>query len=116
MEEKFLPFLTQMLEISVCELHSDSLWAGRSGDRITVGARVFRTCSDRPWGPPSLLCNGYRVSFLGVKRPAADQKTPSSAEFKERVQLYPLLPPLGLYGPFMGELRLKISCFSLSIG
>ena len=22
---------------------------------------IFRTCPDRPWGPPSLLYNGYRV-------------------------------------------------------
>jgi len=26
----------------------------------------FRTCPDRPWGPPSLLCNWYRV-FPGGK-------------------------------------------------
>jgi hypothetical protein len=25
---------------------------------------IFRTCPDRPWGPPSLLTNGCRV-FLG---------------------------------------------------
>jgi hypothetical protein len=22
---------------------------------------IFRTCSDQPWSPPSLLYNGYRV-------------------------------------------------------
>jgi hypothetical protein len=27
---------------------------------------IFRTCPDRPWGPPSLPCNGYRV-FPGGK-------------------------------------------------
>ena len=27
---------------------------------------IFRTCPERPWGPPSLLYNGYRV-FTGVK-------------------------------------------------
>jgi hypothetical protein len=27
---------------------------------------IFRTCPDRPWGPPSLLYNGYRV-FPGVE-------------------------------------------------
>ena len=27
---------------------------------------IFRLCPNRPWGPPSLLYNGYRV-FLGVK-------------------------------------------------
>jgi hypothetical protein len=45
------------------------LRAGRSGDRISVGGEFFRTRTDRPWGPPSLLYNGYRVSFSGVKRP-----------------------------------------------
>ena len=27
---------------------------------------IFRTCPDRPWGPPSFLYNGYRV-FPGGK-------------------------------------------------
>ena len=30
---------------------------------------IFRTRPDRPWGPPSLLYNWYRISFPGVKRP-----------------------------------------------
>jgi len=30
---------------------------------------IFRTRPDRPWGPPSLLYNGYRISLPGVKRP-----------------------------------------------
>jgi len=30
-------------------------------------SKIFRTCRDGPWGPPSLLYNGYR-SFPGVKR------------------------------------------------
>ena len=34
--------------------------------RIAVGGEIFRTCPDRPWGPPSLLYNGYRV-FSGGK-------------------------------------------------
>ena len=45
---------------------------------------IFRTCPDRPWGPPSLLYNGYRV-FHGEKvRPGRDThpSPPSSAEFK----------------------------------
>jgi len=50
---------------------------------------VFRTGADRPWGPPSLLCNGYRVFFPGVKRPGrgVEHPPPSSAEVKERVEL-----------------------------
>ena len=53
----------------------------------------MRICPDRPWGPPSLLYNGYRVSFLGVKRPGrgVDHPLPSSAKVKERVVI-PLLP------------------------
>jgi hypothetical protein len=31
---------------------------------------IFRIRSDRPWGPPSLLHNGYRV-FLGGKAAGA---------------------------------------------
>jgi hypothetical protein len=43
---------------------------GMDGPRIeTRWGGIFRTCPDRPWGPPSLLYNGYRVSFPGVKRP-----------------------------------------------
>ena len=56
------------------------------------GGEIFRTRPDRPWGPPSLLYNGYRV-FPGVKRPGRGVKDPppSSAEVKEKVEI-PLLP------------------------
>ena len=30
---------------------------------------IFPIRSDQPWGPPSLLYNGHRVSFLGIKCP-----------------------------------------------
>jgi hypothetical protein len=56
--------------------------------------RDFPTCPDRPWGPPSLLYDGYRV-FPGDKvRPErdADLSPPSSVEVKNRVELY-LYPP-----------------------
>jgi hypothetical protein len=63
---------------------------------------IFRTRPDQPWGPPSLLYNGYWV-FPGVKRPdrGVDHPTPSIVEDKERVELYlyspsePLWPVLG---------------------
>ena len=53
------------------------------------GGEIFRTRPDRPWGPPSLLYNGYRVYFQGVKRPgsAVDHPPPSSAEVKEKIEL-----------------------------
>jgi hypothetical protein len=46
------------------------------------GGEIFRTCPDRPWGPPNLLYNGYRVFPGGRKRPGrdADLSPPSSAE------------------------------------
>ena len=50
--------------------YSDLLRAGRSGDRIPVGGQIFHTCPYRPWGPPSLLYNGYRV-FPGGKAAGA---------------------------------------------
>ena len=60
------------------------LRAGRSGDRIPVGAR-FSARPDRPWRPPSLLYNGYRVFPGGKVRPGrdADHSPPSSAEVLE---------------------------------
>ena len=44
----------------------------------------------QPWGPPSILYNGYRVSFPRVKRPGRDidYTPPSSAEVKERKELH----------------------------
>jgi len=53
------------------------------------GGEIFRTRSDQPWGPPSLLYNGYRV-FPGGKAAGAWRWPPtlSSAQVKERVQLY----------------------------
>jgi hypothetical protein len=47
-----------------------------------VGGEIFPTCPDRPWGPPSLLYNDYRVFPGGGKRPGhdADPSLPSSAE------------------------------------
>ena len=52
--------------------NSDCLRAGRSEDRIPVGGEIFRTSPDRPWGPPSLLYNGYRVFPGGKVRPGRD--------------------------------------------
>jgi hypothetical protein len=66
------------------------------------GGKIFRTCPDRPWGPPSLLCNGYRV-FPGDKAAGAwrSPTLASSAKVKERVELY-LYSPYGPSWPVTG--------------
>jgi len=53
------------------------------------GGEIFRTSPDRPWGPGSLLYNGYRVFSGSKERPGRDVEHPSSSrvEVKERVEL-----------------------------
>jgi hypothetical protein len=63
------------------------------------GGEIFRTCPDRPWGPPSLLYNGYR-DFPGSKEwpgREAYPSPPSSTVGHERVELYSPYGPYGLY-------------------
>jgi hypothetical protein len=57
--------------------------------------RDFSAHADRPWGPPSLLYNGYRVFPGGKERPGhdADPSLPSSAEALKSRAIS--LPPLG---------------------
>jgi hypothetical protein len=76
---------------------SVSIWTGYGPDGPGIASRwgdeIFRTCPDRPWGPPSLLYNGYWVFSGGKERPGrdADASLPSSAVvMKSRV--IPLLP------------------------
>jgi len=74
------------------------VWTVR--DRIPVVGEIFRTSPDRPWSPPSLLYNGYRI-FPGVKvRPgrAADHSPPFSAAVMEEYS-YTSTHPLGHTGP-----------------
>jgi hypothetical protein len=65
---------------------------------------IFRSRPNRPWGPPSLLYNGYRVCFSGVKRPGrgVEHPPPSSARVKERVELC-LYSPSGPSWPVLGR-------------
>jgi hypothetical protein len=61
------------------------------------GGVIFRTRPHRPWGPPSLLHNWYRVIPRGKAAEAWHWRPiSSSAEVKERVQLY-LYSPLCLH-------------------
>ena len=56
------------------------------GTNPDVG-EIFRQRLERSWGPPSLLHNGYWVSFQGVNRAGRDIYHPPtySAEVKEGV-------------------------------
>ena len=67
------------------------------------GGEIFLTRSDRPLDPPNLLYAGYLVYFQRVNRPGlgADHLLPSSAEVKERVELY-LYSPSGPSWPVIG--------------
>jgi hypothetical protein len=46
--------------------------------RVAGEAEIFRTRPDRPCGRQSLLYQGYRVSFSGVKRLRRDPDHPPS--------------------------------------
>ena len=83
------------------------LWAGqrlatawRVRGSNPGGGEIFRTCPDRPWGPPSLLGSGYQV-FPGVNSGRGVTLTlyPFQCRGHERVQLYlySLYGPYGLY-------------------
>jgi len=107
------PFSLHVLHF-ISELHSINVWAGISQSvwRLTTGwtfrgfnpggGEIFRTHPDRPWGPPSLLYNRYRV-FPGGKAGGAWRlpPTPSNAEVKGRLELYlhsPSGPSLSVLG------------------
>jgi len=63
---------------------------------------VSRIQLDRPWGPSSALYNGYRI-IAGGKAVGAwcNQPPLSSAEVKERVELYVYSPSVPSW-PFIG--------------
>ena len=87
--------------------NSNWLQAGRSGDQIPVGSEIFCTRPDRPRSLTSLLYKGYGVTPGGeAARAWSWLPAPSSAEVKERVELYlyspsgPSCPVLGRTSPF----------------
>ena len=88
--------------------YSESLRAGRSGDRIPVGGEIFRTRPFRSGGPTILPYKGIG-SFPGVKRPGRGvDHTPHLAPRLKKEQSYTSTPPLGLSGLFQGELYLYL--------
>ena len=60
------------------------------------GGEIFRTCLDRPWGPPSLLYKGTGSFPGGKERPGrnADPSPPSSALVMKE-QSYTSTRPMG---------------------
>ena len=60
------------------------------------GGEIFRTCPDRPWGPPSILYNGYRVFPGGKERPGRDtHPSPSSNAVVMKEKSYTSTPSMG---------------------
>jgi hypothetical protein len=75
----------------------------------------FRTRPDRLWGPPSLLYNGYRVSFPGVKRPGRGvEYPPHLAPTLKKEYIYTSTPPLGLRGLFYIYIYIYIYIYRVS--
>ena len=61
----YLLFFVGRVALSVQQLATTwTVWGSNPG-----GDETFRTCPDLPWGPPSLLYNGYRVYPGGKERP-----------------------------------------------
>ena len=93
-------------------------------DKNPGGGESLRTRPDWSWVPPSLLYNGYRVSFPVVKRPGrgVNHPLPSSADVKERVEVYlsspfgPSWPAVGWTSPFASliSFRQSATCFGRS--
>ena len=81
--------------------NSDSLRAGRSGDRIPVGAR-FSVAVQTGSGTLLSSLTMDTGSFPGFKRQGhgVDHLPPASAEVKERVDIYIYSPAVGLRGLF----------------
>ena len=75
--------------------NSDLIQAGRSGDRIPVGARLFH----RPWGRPNPLYSRYQVSLPGGEAAGTWFWTPPllRAMGLKRVWRYISVLPLGFH-------------------
>ena len=66
---------------------------------VTKFSKVLRTCPDRPWGPPSLVYNGYQVFPMGKKRLERDaDPSPLLVPWSRKGRAIPL-PPLWAVWP-----------------
>ena len=95
------------------------LWAGiaQSVQRVATGwtvrgsnpggGEIFPTSPDWPWDPCSLLCTMGTGFFAGVNRPKrVVNHTPHVTPRLKKEQSFSSTPPLGLRGPFLGEIYL----------
>jgi hypothetical protein len=75
--------------------YSVSQRVGRSGDRIPMGAKFSAPVQTGPGAHPAFYTMGTG-SFPGIKRQerCVDHPHPSSAEVKERVEVYLYTPGL----------------------
>jgi hypothetical protein len=107
--KKILYFCTHFVRTNVTFLIISSIlycttgWTVRGSN--PGGGEIFRSRSDRSWDPPSLLYNGYRVSFPGVKRPGrgASHPIPSWCRGLRTGRVISVLPLLGPQGPLWAE-------------
>jgi hypothetical protein len=77
-------------------------WAVRGSS--PGGCEIFRSHPEWPQGPPSLLYNGYYVSFAGVKWPGHGINYPLHLVPRlKKEYCYISIPPLGLHGLLQGE-------------
>ena len=92
-----------MLQFSGCSRYSYSLRAGRSEDRIPVETRISAPVQTGRGAHPAAYTMG-NGSLQVVKWPGRDVDRPptSSAEIKERVELY-LYSPCGNSSPVIGR-------------
>ena len=78
--------------------------------------RDFRPCPERPCGPPSLLHNGYRIFPVDKSAGAwRSPPTPSSAEVKERVELYLYCPSGPSWSVLGWPLPLRVPSYLLHV-
>jgi hypothetical protein len=72
------------------------------------GREIFRTHPHRPWGSPSLLYNGYRVCYPGVRPPGRGVDHPPPSRLTEGCS-YSSTLPTDLHGLFWGQIY--ICCY-----
>jgi len=96
-------------------IHYRTLWATipRSVQSLTRGwtvremnpseGQIFHAHPDWPWGPPSLLHNGYHISFPWLKRPGCGVNHPHPSCAKVKDLIYTTTLPLGPHGLFFAS-------------